>query len=756
MPVATSPPHTRFARAWPWLWAGLFYAVVTVAVTAPLAFVAGSALTRPFDDPILTTWILWWNTQALPLTATWWNAPFFFPTPETMAFSELLLGQLPITAPIQWLTHNPVLANNVAVLLSFPLCALAAHALAYELTRRHDAGLLGGLVFGFSAIRANEIGHVQMLSYYWLPVVLLALHCYLRTPRLRWLALFAAASLMQVLCNGYALFQLPILVGLWVLWFSTTTRIAVYVSAALICGLLPLLPILLEYQNVQSALHLQRSIDDVRRFSADVGSLVSAPAENVLLGRHLTSRQSYGLFPGLTLCACLGTAIVIGWRRRAPERLVLGTDRIVLVVIGITALLAFVSVLVVGPWRVGPLTMTRPHKPLTIAILAAVIYALRGPRWRQVWRTRSVTAFYALAAVAMYVLSFGPEPRVWGARMFYQAPYAWLMALPGFHAIRAPNRFAMVAVCCVAIVVALTYARWSSTLGRWRRPMLLILCAGLILDGWFKVSVQALPAPGPPDTWRDARAILELPLKPESDAPALYRSMAYARPLVNGVSGYTPPHYPALVHALGAADLNAIHELTPRGAIGIAIDRSSAQYPALATAVAGLEGAESLGQSASWSMFLARRTAQAPSAPGPSARITSLSASPNPQSASRMSDGRLDTTWSSGVQSGTEEMTIELHESQDLGAVVFRLGPCPFGFPRELTVETSADGSNWTVVSGGPTAIATLRAALADPRDVPVIIPLQPTHARWVRLRQVAREIRTPWCVAELSVHRPR
>ena len=74
--------------------------------------------------------------------------------------------------------HNPLLAYNVAVLLSFPLCGIAAYALAFELTGRHDAAWLAGLAFAFSPYRANEFGHLQMLSYFWAPVALLALHRY--------------------------------------------------------------------------------------------------------------------------------------------------------------------------------------------------------------------------------------------------------------------------------------------------------------------------------------------------------------------------------------------------------------------------------------------------------------------------------------------------------------------------------------------------------------------------------------------------
>src|SRR5229473_2101746 len=220
----THGPRSFFSVARPWIIAASLYAIVTVAMLYPLIVLAGTVVSFPSDDPLLNTWILWWNVHRFPLTTAWWNAAIFYPTAGVMAFSELLLGLLPITAPVQWLSHDPLLAYNVAVILSFPLCALAAYSLAFELTGRHDAAWLAGLAFGFSPYRANEFGHVQMLSYYWAPVALLALHRYRQGRRWTSLAMFSIAWLLQVLCNGYALFQFAVLVLLWVIWFSETWR----------------------------------------------------------------------------------------------------------------------------------------------------------------------------------------------------------------------------------------------------------------------------------------------------------------------------------------------------------------------------------------------------------------------------------------------------------------------------------------------------------------------------------------------------
>src|SRR5207253_7267169 len=93
--------------------------------------------------------VKWGSTQAVPLSAHWWNAPIFHPAAGTLAFSEHLLGLAPIAAPLIALSHEPLLGYNVTLLSTFVLSALGAHFLAYTLTRRHDVAFVAGLAYAF-------------------------------------------------------------------------------------------------------------------------------------------------------------------------------------------------------------------------------------------------------------------------------------------------------------------------------------------------------------------------------------------------------------------------------------------------------------------------------------------------------------------------------------------------------------------------------------------------------------------------------
>ena len=732
------------------------YSVITAAITYPLIRVAGSAVSHPSADPLLNTWILWWNTRQLPLTEAWWNAPMFYPSTGAMGLSELLLGILPITAPVQWLSGNPLLAYNVAVLLSFPLCGIATYALAFELTGRHDAAWLAGLVFAFDPYRANEFGHLQMLSYYWAPVALLALHRYMRQRRPVWLVMFAVAWLLQGLCNGHAILQFPFLIVLWIIWFGGTAAHIGKIGLAWACGTLPLVPILLEYQEIHGALHLRRGITDIVDLSVDLANFLNVPPELVIWGRHLPSDRLPGLFPGITvLLILLATTLTRGRRGVAtPSRF--PRDRVVLGFLALTCLAVAGSEMIFGPWRLGPLSVSQAYKPFSLAVVAALGFVFRGPAWRKLWQTRSIAGFYMLALACMFVLSFGPAPHAWDAQILYKAPYAWFMPVPGFDAIRVPARFAMLATLCLAIVAALAFARWSTRFKQLQWPMRIALSIGLLADGWFAQRFVTVSS-GPQPAWEGVAAVMQLPLgDPDRDAMALYRSIGSGVPLVNGYSGYSAPQYPALTAALGEGHMAVLNEVAAYGSLGIVVDRSEPGHARVERDLAQVAGASPLQTSPQWATFVIPRTNQPGRPVGQRLLITGVRANRQAAEAWRAIDGDLETAWGSGrAQGGDEELTIELEKPHLVSQVVLRLGSNSFGFPRDLVIDTSIDGAHWTPVWRGQPVVETVRAALQSPGDVPVLIEFGHGQAAFVRLRQLGREPNRPWLIAEVSVHGP-
>src|SRR5215207_7474002 len=443
------------SRARPVAIACLAYTLLAVAYTWPLA-VRLDGVPHDLGDPLLTTWILWWSgTQALPLTATWWNVPAFYPAAGVFGLSEHLLGLAPIAAPVIALTGQPLIGHNIAFLATFILSALGAHFLAYTLTRRHDVSVIAAVAFAFAPYRLPQAPHIQVLASFWTPVCLAALHRFNLSGRPRWAIAAAAAWVLQALCCGYYLFFLGALAGLWVLWFGVgrwpLRRLGV-VAAAFAGGAILLVPFLRGYQRIiRETYGFTRGIGEIGGFGADLASLLSAGEDLLVWGwLRVFERPESNLFPGLTIVLLCGFAVfrshqvaagTIESRRLRLSRRILAGVFVVLLIASALPLASGARQLTIAGVRL--VSISRADKPLTLALVAALAVLAMQPRVRAAFRRRSVMAFYLLAALATWILALGPDPTFMGARAFYRAPYSWLMLLPGVDGLRVPARFWM-------------------------------------------------------------------------------------------------------------------------------------------------------------------------------------------------------------------------------------------------------------------------------------------------------------------------
>jgi hypothetical protein len=320
--------------------------------------------------------------------------------------------------------------------------------------------------------------------------------------------------------------------------------------------------------------------------------------------------------------------------------------------------------------------------------------------------------------------------------------------------LRVPARFAMLAVLCQSIAGSIVLARWAAG----RRGILLTVAvgAGLLADGWMVLPVAAA-AGTPSPLWSDVAAIVELPPgRPEVDFPAIARSLEHRRPIVNGYSGYAPPHYLPLAHAVRDGKLEALEEIAAYGRIGVAVERSRADAADLAAMLRVHPGMEPGPPSDRWFTFVVAARVRVTTAVGAALPLQSIRANVHDEDLHRLADGSVLTAWGSGgEQHGGEAIVADLGVPQEIGAIVFELGAYSFGHPRDLRIETSADGLAWSEVWRGSTAVQTVRATLADPDRVPVTIGVPRVTARFVRLTQIGQEPGIPWWVAELQVRAP-
>jgi hypothetical protein len=740
------------------------YIALTIAYTWPLPRHVLHGIAHDPYDPILNTWILWWTTQAAPLTAHWWNAPIFFPAPGTFAFSEHLLGLAPIAAPIIFVTHNATLGYNVMLLATYVLSGLGMYFLAHTLTRRHDAAFVAGVAFAFAPYRLAQLPHIQVLCSFWTPVCLAALHRYDRSGRQRWAALAAGAWLMQALSNGYYLLFVSVLLVIWFAWFAFgrwPARKLGVLAAFWIVPFAIVVPILLGYRRILVGIYgFSRGLEEIQHFSADVGSLLTAPSDVWLWGwLHTVQRPEGELFPGLTIVALVLFGLLAArpfatsaepTRTRWWLRRVFGAAFLLFAAASLLPIYYDSWRLTIGGVRL--LSVARADKPVTLAFFSGLAWLALMPRVVAATRERRPLVFYSLAAFMTWVFALGPDPLFFSHRALYQAPYGWLMRLPAFDGLRVPTRFWMMTLVCLAVIAALALNRLQ---GRSRRIVAIVAVAGLLLDGWPRtIPVFAEPEhrPAPPGV----SARLDLPTNDDADAAVLYQQTFERIPLYNGFSGYPAPHMYAMRTLIAAHDPRILQAMTARGSLGIVIDRAGDPEEELKKFVEGVRGSALVETHPTWVSYRLPATAGGdliPDETGEPIAIKSLEAFPSQPHASRAVDGNFHTRWSGGVQRAAADFTVELKQAQHVGQLVVCLGEFWTDFPQRLAIEISGDGVAWQSVFDGPTALHAYYGAVRHPKEVPLVFTLERDGVRFIRMKQLGWGMHD-WSIAEVRVLR--
>ncbi len=110
--------------------------------------------------------------RGAPLHCGYWNAPFFFPVENTMAFSDVLLG----IAPLYWLGRMAGMGEFTALQWLYVALSVLNFVAMYWLLRKigkfSPAGAaLGAMLFAFSPPRNYAMGHIQTLGTFYIPLL---------------------------------------------------------------------------------------------------------------------------------------------------------------------------------------------------------------------------------------------------------------------------------------------------------------------------------------------------------------------------------------------------------------------------------------------------------------------------------------------------------------------------------------------------------------------------------------------------------
>ena len=492
---------------------------------ASLAVLAGFAVSLAFNweivrhpktsvlsgigDPLLQAWELAWNRHLFSAFGTFWTSNMFYPAKENFAFTDSLLGYLPLSFLFGNDQYAATLRYNVAYIIACALAFIGAYVLTRQLGGNWQAAALAAVVFAWAPWRLVHNAHLNILSTGGIALALFALargHGYSFRSGLRlelakpwWAAagwLVAAWQVTIGFAVGLPFIYLMGLLGAVIIVITIVRRrqigwrlpVANGVGIVVFLGVAALMSI--PYLRVESIYHFTRSVKEIKDFSPPPQGLLTA------------SPQSW-----------LWQGSIFNDVNNLPDP---------------------------APWE----KMVFPG-------IVVIVLALVG-LFVSAWPLR-VRIGLGIATAAVTILALGTT--------FFGGDFTYLLLwryVPGWDALRTPGRLILWTTLLLALLAAGAVTRLTRLLAergpaRRRRLValaLLLPAIGALLEGVPDQTYAAIPGI-PPDLrtlfTQSHEPMLILPETPLSDFYYMIWSTDGFPLIVNGNSGNFPPQYQEIV-----------------------------------------------------------------------------------------------------------------------------------------------------------------------------------------------------------------
>jgi len=293
------------------------FVLLAVVHTWPLATNPAHLSRNDNGDALLNTWAIAWVAHQLPRDpAHLFDANIFYPDRYALGYSEAMVVQGALAAPVIAAGGSPVLAYNVVLLAGFALTGWAFWLLVVRWTGSVPAGYVAGCLAAFNAHVLLRLPHLQAQHVEFVALALFALDALLASSRLRHAVLLGAAFALQALTSVYLL-----VFAAWMLIFAAGARAAEWLrrdrvrSAALlgvaaVTALVVLAPYLIAYGHVHQQAGFDRTVEDAQSYA---GSWVDYLATGGrfhywLWSAPFVARAMSNNFPGVAALALLALA----------------------------------------------------------------------------------------------------------------------------------------------------------------------------------------------------------------------------------------------------------------------------------------------------------------------------------------------------------------------------------------------------------------------------------------------------------------
>ena len=784
----------------------LIFLLLTFIHLLPLSLHPTNAVSETIDS-LLNTWILahghhHFLTRPLQI----FQANIFYPHPLTLAYSEHLFPQSLVSAPVRYLTNNPILAYNFVFYLAYVLNGLSMFLLVRYLTKNDLIGVFCGMMFTFNAFNMNHITHLQLLHSWPIPMAFLHLHKFFEDQRWKHSILFSVFFAILAMCSVYyGLFFLAVLtfiLPLLLLMHRRRLNLMVFSRLFLPLGLAGALLFVLSlpYLSLFRTFGFKRALTK----GADLVNYLAVSPNNVFLSKFFTSlgRHEYFLCPGIL--ALVLAAVSLLYRKRY-FRLKTKFTRVIVIIIVAYCLLVVTLTKVTGGFSLDlgffHLSAHNVAKQVLPVLVIGFLFLFVGlfrflsrPEEKS-YREHSFFFLYLSLSCWALLLSFGSSLSFLGdSTSIFLLPFKWFYEhVPGFKGIRVPSRFAIFVIFSTVLLAGLGL---RSILNKFDKKKWIVwasvgLFCALNLE-YLSVPQRARIVPikddiPPAYRWLEEKAkpdpIIELPFHRNigRDAVYMYFSIFHRKKLVNGYSGFFPP---AIYY------IRKVFETFPSSASLDILKTLGIKYVIFHPRMLEEEKADKIIQSLQddfpSELSLIKTFQYSPQQahffedkfgkdliyevmpdqekimPEPETDLVTIppeawtvTANRNPSDLPLLMDDDLTTRWTTRRPKKTGDfLLVEFKEPERIDKVSLFMGDAEFDYAIRIRVESSLDGTQWRTFRRLYSPGEFTENLISSPLDLVQNIRLKGNKIKYLKIIQAGNDRALWWSVAELKIHR--
>jgi hypothetical protein len=784
----------------------LLFLFLTFIHLLPLSLYPTNSVTH-IGDPLLNTWIIshvYHQLLSHPLKL--FQANIFYPHSQTLAYSEILFPQSLISAPIQYLTKNPVLAYNSVFYLAYLLNGFSMFLLVQHLTKSHVIGMVCGVMFAFNTFNFDHITHLQLLHSWPIPLAFLYLHKFFKDKRLKNSILFSVFFIVQATCCiYYGLFFLSILIlvlPLFLLMHRRKINLKLFCKLMIPLGLAGafLFIISIPYQSLFKIFGFERGLSG----GADLANFLAINPNNVLLSKFMASlgRHEYFLSPG-TFALFLAAVSILDKKIyfRPKARALRAT---ILIIVSTCILMITMTKLWGGFYLdlgIFHLSVHNVAKQILICLIIGLLFLFVGffrllfrPENEHINENRHFFLYFFILVWALF-LSFGSALTFLGdSTSILPLPFKWFYNhVPGFKGIRMPSRYAIFVIFSTVLLAAFGL---KSILAKFDKKRLAVWGSiGLLFI--FNLEYLSLPQRiyivpiknDIPPTYRwladraDDGPIIELPFHKDmgNDAVYMYFSAFHRKKMVNGYSGFIPPAIsyirkifetfpsPASLDILKTLGIKyvVLHTRMFKATKSYrVVQRLQDDFPLELHLIETFRYSpaqphffeEEFGEDLIYEVISSKKHIK----PEPKNAVSTISpeswtanSSQNSTDLPLLIDNDLSTMWSTRKPKNTGDyLLVEFEEPERVEKVSLFLGEAHICYGIRIHVETSLDGIVWERFRNAYSPGEFTKNLIFSPLDLVQNIRIEPKKIKYLKIIQAGNDDTFWWAVAEMKIYR--